>query len=273
MQELQRCVQPYFALLLICRATLRLVPDVDCLFPDLQGKEKFVEQFAGDSDEEDFVAAAGKRKGRPKPPDFRALFSGNTDDHFRMGIRITRGQVKLFADLVNSDIIVASPLALATKIAEDAAAAAHGGGGDGHKGGRKGGKGGGKGAPPPNKRPATSSGSAAAAGAESDFLSSIEVVVVERADVMLMQNWQHVLTGEVWQGLGGCGGVACLLGLLGGCVQGWVGGGCCHLLYRLGLHDSAVHAAHPHTIRSCPRLYWTATPLAKPTGTNLFVYS
>jgi U3 small nucleolar RNA-associated protein 25 len=154
-----------------------------------------VEQFAGDTDEEDFAAAATKRKGRPKPPDFRALFSGNTDDHFRMGIRITRGQVKLFADLVNSDIIVASPLALATKIAEDAAAAAHGGsgsGGDGQKGGKKGGRGG----APPKKGPASSSGSAAAAGAELDFLSSIEVVVVERADVMLMQNWQHVLTGE-----------------------------------------------------------------------------
>lgn len=29
-----------------------------------------------------------------KPAEWRALFSGNTDDHFRMGIRITRGAIK-----------------------------------------------------------------------------------------------------------------------------------------------------------------------------------
>jgi U3 small nucleolar RNA-associated protein 25 len=41
----------------------------------------------------------------------------------RLGIRITRGQIKLFADLMQSDIIVASPVGLATKLAEDASAA------------------------------------------------------------------------------------------------------------------------------------------------------
>ncbi len=29
-----------------------------------------------------------------KPSEWRALFSGNTDDHFRLGIKITRGSIR-----------------------------------------------------------------------------------------------------------------------------------------------------------------------------------
>ncbi|EFN57411.1 hypothetical protein CHLNCDRAFT_142850 [Chlorella variabilis] len=95
-----------------------------------------------------------------KPADHRALFGGNTDDHFRLGIKLTRGAVKLFAYFFDSDIVVASPLALATTLAEA--------GGEGE--------------------------------AAADFLSSVEVVVAERADVMLMHSWAHVATGEGGRG-------------------------------------------------------------------------
>lgn len=61
----------------------------------------------------------------------------------------------MFAEFYQSDVIVASPLGLATALS---AAAAEGGG-------------------------------------AADFLSSVEVAVVDRADVMLMQNWAHVTTG------------------------------------------------------------------------------
>lgn len=64
--------------------------------------------------------------------------------------------MRLFADFYDADVIVASPLALATLLAD--------------------------------------SNADAQAGA-ADFLSSIEICVVDRADVMLMQNWAHVLTG------------------------------------------------------------------------------
>ena len=62
-----------------------------------------------------------------------------------------RLQVKLFTDFYQSDVIVASPLAVATRIADE----------------REDGV---------------------------DFLSSIEVALVLRADFMLMQNWAHVET-------------------------------------------------------------------------------
>ena len=67
-----------------------------------------------------------------------------------------RGAVKLYADFYEADIIVASPLALATLLAEQ-------------------------------------KGEAGAA----DFLSSIELCVVDRCDVVLMQNWVHLLTGTL----------------------------------------------------------------------------
>lgn len=68
-----------------------------------------------------------------------------------------RGAVRLFSEFYQSDIIVASPLAVATLLGEAPA--------DGET------------------------------GAPADFLSSIEVAVVVRADVMCMQNWAHVKLG------------------------------------------------------------------------------
>lgn len=60
-------------------------------------------------------------------------------------------QVKFYAPLYESDVILASPLALATRLAE----------GDKEKG---------------------------------DILSSIDVAIIYRGDIMLMQNWVHVET-------------------------------------------------------------------------------
>ena len=68
-----------------------------------------------------------------------------------------RGAVKLYADFFQSDIVVASPIALATKQAEVASSSAE----------------------------------------DLDFLSSIEIAVAVRCDVMLMQNWSHVKAGVV----------------------------------------------------------------------------
>ncbi|XP_063958961.1 U3 small nucleolar RNA-associated protein 25 homolog [Lytechinus pictus] len=87
----------------------------------------------------------------PKPEDWEATFKGNNDDHFRMGVSITRKSFKLYSTFYSADIIIASPLGLRTVI---------GAKGENHH--------------------------------EYDFLSSIELLVMDQTDVFLMQNWEHI---------------------------------------------------------------------------------
>ncbi|KAF9010780.1 digestive organ expansion factor [Cyathus striatus] len=81
------------------------------------------------------------------PPDHVETFKGNVDDNFRVGIKMTRKTVKMFAEFYQCDLIIASPLGLRRSIEKEKNA---------------------------------------------DYLTSIEMLIVDQMDALTMQNWEHV---------------------------------------------------------------------------------
>jgi len=91
---------------------------------------------------------------KDKPDDYYDTFQGNIDDSFKLGIGVTKKTLKLYTDFYSSDIIISSPLGLRMITGVE---------GEDNK-------------------------------TDTDFLSSIELLVVDQAEVVLMQNWDHVAT-------------------------------------------------------------------------------
>lgn len=88
----------------------------------------------------------------PDVPEWQRVFKGNTDDCFRIGLQMSRSTLRLYSDFYHSDVIIASPLGLRLATGTEE---------DGAK-------------------------------ADTDFLSSIELAVVDRAGFQQMQNWENV---------------------------------------------------------------------------------
>jgi U3 small nucleolar RNA-associated protein 25 len=111
----------------------------------------FRKRFNKEFDHDPVAEKEFQKKNRPD--EYKRIFAGNSDDHFRMGLSYSPKQLKLYTPFYTSDVIVASPLGLKRVIGDDSE----------------------------DKKK------------EHDFLSSIEIVVVEHADYILMQNFAHLL--------------------------------------------------------------------------------
>ncbi|XVE98813.1 hypothetical protein REPUB_Repub03eG0141100 [Reevesia pubescens] len=118
--------------------------------------DRFYQDFGSEEvegdEEKEEQPKNAKPQKPPKPSDHQSLFKGDTRDDFMIGIKFTRKTIKLYGDFYSSDIIVASPLELMTKF----------------------------GKAEENKE------------LDTDYLSSIEVVIIDHADVISMQNWSFL---------------------------------------------------------------------------------
>ncbi|KDQ57420.1 hypothetical protein JAAARDRAFT_177545 [Jaapia argillacea MUCL 33604] len=110
----------------------------------IENHARFLSEFGLPDGTVDKLASA---KPGTYPPDHVQTFSGNVDDNFRIGVKLTRKSVRLFAEFYGCDIIFASPLGLRMSIEKEK---------------------------------------------NGDFLSSIEMLIVDQLDALTMQNWEHV---------------------------------------------------------------------------------
>ncbi|XP_030930139.1 U3 small nucleolar RNA-associated protein 25 isoform X2 [Quercus lobata] len=154
-------------LLPLRRIALRVVQRLIQLTPsaykvNVDHIDRFLKEFGTQEveDDEDELSQQtqgnSKAKKSSKPSDFLELFGGKRDeeDHFMFGIKFTRKSIKLYSDFYSSDVIVASPVRLIAKISE----------------------------------------AKTFKEKDVDYLSSIEVLIIDHADVIAMQNWSHVNT-------------------------------------------------------------------------------
>lgn len=135
---------------------------------------RFVKEF-GPGEESDGGNDDEKGSKRRRCSDYDYIFRGNVDDDFKIGMAMTRKTLRLYTDFYSSDIIVASPLGLRRALEASAMKRHHNG--------------------PDNDDDASKMKRMNGGDDDdsADFLSSIEVCVVDECEILSMQNWETLL--------------------------------------------------------------------------------
>lgn len=142
----------------VVKRLIQLTPEAQRV--NVEHLDRFNAEF-GCEDESDDDDEKTSKNGKStahkssKPSDWQALFGEkNSDDEFMLGIKHTRKSIRLYGDFYSSDMIIASPLKLHMAIGQAEE----------------------------NKE------------RDVDYLSSIEVLVIDHADIISMQNWSFLTT-------------------------------------------------------------------------------
>ncbi|RLN86285.1 hypothetical protein BBJ28_00001845 [Nothophytophthora sp. Chile5] len=160
------CRPSVLVLLPLRSAALAFVKELLALLPanmdTFHNKERFFSEYGSAKDEDDDEETAeddGKKE-------WQSVFAaGNNDDCFQLGLSFSRKALRFYSAYHNADIIVASPLGLRQQLGDEAAVLDE-----------------------------MESSSQTDVKLSSDFLSAIEVCVVDSASLVAMQNLEHLRT-------------------------------------------------------------------------------
>jgi U3 small nucleolar RNA-associated protein 25 len=137
----------------IVELLLELLPHTVDTF---HNKDRFFEEY-GDQDEGGGNENENDAEYRNNKSEWEKIFAeGNNDDAFQIGISLSRKALRFYSEYHHADIILASPLGLRQQLGDEVAEIA-------------------------SKQRLSS-----------DFLSSIEVCVIDSASVIMMQNLDHL---------------------------------------------------------------------------------
>ncbi|EGZ23279.1 hypothetical protein PHYSODRAFT_310709 [Phytophthora sojae] len=124
-------------------------------------KDRFFGEFGSAKDEDDDEDEPSKDDGKKEWQ--RVFDEGNNDDCFQLGLSFSRKAVRFYSEYHHADIIIASPLGLRQQLGDEVALLDEAEASDDVK-------------------------------LSSNFLSTIEVCIVDSASLMAMQNLEHLRT-------------------------------------------------------------------------------